>query len=378
MMNLLTVNVGSSSLRLALYRGGNGGTELALLHTVRCDLSTRQAVDCLDDFLHRHGPEPPTAVAHRVVHGGAGFTRPGIIDKRVEADIDRLSSLAPLHNPPALAMIRACRRRLGDATPQIAVFDTSFFAELPAVAAHYALPRDLSEKHGIRRFGFHGLAHQAMWESWWALRPDLDRGGRIITLQLGAGCSIAAIKNGKPVDTSMGFSPLEGLVMATRCGDLDPGLLLYLQQCESLAPQQLGALLNERSGLLGLSGVSGDIGELMHSKKADAQFAVDCYVYRLRKYIGAYLAVLDGADAILFGGGVGENLPELRRAVLAPLRWQGIALDATANAGATGRQAVISEQSSRIAVAVIPVRESNVIARQAVALLKTEMKAKIK
>ncbi len=375
MMNLLIVNIGSSSLRLALYCSENGTAPVPIRST-RYDLAIQQATDCLDDFLQQHCPNPPNAVAHRVVHGGNKLTRPCLIDSGVESEIDRLALLAPLHNPAALTMIHACRRRLGKQIPQVAVFDTAFFADLPAVAAHYALPRTLCNKHHIRRFGFHGLAHQAMWENWCRLRPDLDRGGRIITLQLGAGSSIAAIANGQPVDTSMGFSPLEGLVMATRCGDIDPGVILYLERREMLSSEQLGDLLNNRSGLLGLSGTSGDIRELLASSNADASLALSCYCYRLRKYIGAYLTVLQGADAILFGGGVGESIPELRAAVLDNMAWQNIDLNASANNACIGCEAIISKPESEVTVAVTPVNEAEIIARQAVNLLNENKNGK--
>lgn len=196
--------------------------------------------------------------------------------------------------------------------PQVAVFDTAFYAGLPQVAATYALPRSLCAEYGLRRFGFHGLAHDALWRRWRELSGAQQSNSRVISLQLGAGCSITAMRNGKPLDTSMGFSPLEGLVMATRCGDVDPGLIVFLQRAKGLESAALERLLNRESGLLGVSGLSDDMRALLEAHSETARRAVDLYCYRARKYIGAYLMVLEGADAILFGGGVGENAPEVR------------------------------------------------------------------
>jgi acetate kinase len=319
-------------------------------------------------FLKGHGIEAVTAVAHRIVHGGARLTAPCRIDAAVEAEIERLVPLAPLHNPRALEWIRACRALFGAETAQVAVFDTAIYAALPEVAATYALPRALCARHGIRRYGFHGLAHQAMGQRWRELQPNLRAGGRVISLQLGAGCSITAIRDGQVVDTSMGFSPLEGLVMATRSGDVDPGLLLFLQRAEGLTPERMEGLLNEESGLLGLSGVSGDMRALLDADDAGARLAVDVYCYRARKYIGAYLAALGGADAILFGGGVGEHAPEVRAQILTGLGGLGIVLDADANRTTIGAERCISQHSSAAGVWVIPVDEAVILAQAALAV----------
>jgi acetate kinase len=207
-----------------------------------------------------------------------------------------------------------------------------------------------------------------MWRSWQGLQRGAGRGGRIISLQLGAGCSIAAIENGSPCDTSMGFSPLEGLVMATRSGDVDPGLITFLLRQENLAAEQLDELLNQHSGLLGLSGISADMRELLGSPDKLAQLALDVYCYRVRKYIGAYLAVLSGAEAIVFGGGVGENVPEVREKILAGMEWCGIEIDLNANRTAH-QLSRISSEKSRVAAWVIPVNEAAVLAREGTALI---------
>lgn len=363
---ILTVNAGSSSLRLAAFAFEG---RLERLAAQRYDANTGDEAGRIRDFIQRHAIPAVTCVAHRVVHGGETLAAPCVVDARVEAEIERLAPLAPLHNPAALAGIRACRALLGAGVPQVAVFDTAFFARLPEVAHAYALPRALSAKHGLRRYGFHGIAHQAMWRRWRALGPELADGGRVISLQLGAGCSIAAVRDGRAVDTSMGFSPLEGLVMATRAGDVDPGLLLFLQRAEGFMPERLERLLNEESGLLGLSGLSGDMRRLLESDDPAARLALEVYGYRARKYIGAYLAVLGGADAVLFGGGVGEHAAPVRERILAGLEWAGIALDADANRDAVAREARISGRKSKVEVWVIPVDEAAILAQEAAALL---------
>ena len=258
-----------------------------------------------------------------------------------------------------------CRSIFGDSFRQIAVFDTAFYSRLPEAAAAYALPGELCRTHGVRRYGFHGLAHSAMLKRWQQTMPALEGGGRLITIQLGAGCSMTAIKNGRAVDTSMGFTPLEGLVMATRSGDVDPGLIAYLMKAAALSAEDIEGLLNNSSGLLGVSGTSGDMRVLLDSGEQGARLAVDLYCYRVRKYIGAYMAVLGGADAILFGGGVGENAPAVRERVLSGMQWCGIELDPALNADTIGKEGDISAASAMVRVRVIPVDEAAVLAQEA-------------
>jgi acetate kinase len=225
----------------------------------------------------------------------------------------------------------------------------------------------------VRRFGFHGLAHDSMLRRVQHLRPDLDRGGRIISIQLGAGCSIAAIDRGLPQDTSMGFSPLEGLVMSTRSGDIDAGLVTFLERTAGFAPERLERVLNKESGLLGLSGLSGDMRMLLASKSRDAEFAIELYCYRIRKYIGAYIAVLGGIDVIVFGGGVGEHSPEVRERVLAGMEWCGVTIDHDRNDAARGTEEIdarISISRGSVDVWVVAVDEGAVLAREAAAVLQ--------
>ena len=345
-MEILTVNVGSSSIKLDRFDGRT--TPPRHIAALRPSPASAPLADL----------PTPGLIVHRVVHGGP-LAQPVRIDAAIEAQIEACAPMAPLHNPPALAMIRACRQRFGDAVTQVAAFDTAFFADLPAAAQAYALPRDLIETHGIRRYGFHGLAHQALWRAW---QEHTGRDGRIVTLQLGAGCSAAAIADGKPLDTSMGFTPLEGLVMATRGGDLDPGLLLHLLRTGGLDAAQLERLLTEQSGLLGLAG-SADMRALLVDPSPAAAHAIDVYCQRVRKYIGAYAAVLGGVDGIVLGGGVGEHAPDVRAGILTGMQWLGIRLDAAANAAATGPASPISAAGSPCAVWVFSVDEATELAR---------------
>lgn len=367
--HLLTLNAGSSSLRLGAFRLQPALEQIATAH-----FSSPAPGDCtlLNGFIEEHDLDPIDAVAHRIVHGGARLSAPCVIDDDVEAEIERLTRLAPLHNPLALAWIRACRETFPDAAVQIGVFDTGFYAELPDEARIYALPRDLCERHGIRRYGFHGLAHAAMLRAWREHAQRESGAGRVISLQLGAGCSITASREGRAVDTSMGFSPLEGLVMATRCGDVDPSVLLYLLRHADLDVDALERLLNHGSGLQGVSGESADMRVLLQSERPDAGVAVNLYCRRARKYVGAYLALLGGADAILFGGGVGEHAGEIRAGILDGLEWAGIRLDGERNAAReTGTRAVHAENSD-VAVWVVDVDEARIMAEEALPLLESK------
>jgi acetate kinase len=367
-MIILTVNTGSSSVRLAAFAyDGNTLTELV---NVRHDLTAEadEPEVLLREYAQTHGVTGRDVSVHRVVHGGAALTTSRLLDQEVEREIDRLAPLAPLHNPASLHWIRAMREVLGADVTQVAVFDTAFFKGLPELARTYAIPHALAKKHGLRRYGFHGLAHQAMWWKWRELQPDIPHGGRVISMQLGAGCSITAIDNGTPRDTSMGFSPLEGLMMATRSGDIDPGLVTFLQRQENLGPGEIDQLLNERSGLLGVSGMSADMRQLLESQDECARLAVDLYCYRARKYLGAYLAVLGGAEAIIFGGGVGENVPAVREKILAGMEWCGIEIDLKRNRG-SGGVLCVSSRESRAEVWVIPVDEAAILAQEALVVI---------
>lgn len=309
------------------------------------------------------------AVGHRVVHGADRFTSPTLIDEGVIAALEELNELAPLHNPAAVGAIRAAREALGAEMPMVAVFDTAFHSSLPEKAYTYALSRELAGRHKIRRYGFHGIAHESMLMGYARSAGKQVEEVRAITLQLGNGCSAAAIRDGRSVDTSMGFTPLEGLVMGTRSGDLDPSVVGYLAQKEGVGVNEVESWLNERSGLLGLSGRSRDMRDLLQNMETDpaSALAVEVFCYRVRKYIGAYLAALEGAEAIIFGGGIGENAVEIRARILQGMEWCGLRLDPDRNAAASGIAGRITGDDSAMHAYVVPVDEALLIARHTLA-----------
>jgi acetate kinase len=315
------------------------------------------------------------AVGHRVVDGGERFSAPTLLDDGVVSAIEELGELAPLHNQPALAAIRAAREVLGDRLPMVAVFDTAFHRGIPERAYRYAIPAELADKHGIRRHGFHGLAHRFMTERYAEISSTPLERARIVTLHLGNGCSAAAIEGGRSVDTSMGLTPLEGLMMGTRSGDVDPTLPGYLAAREGVGVSEVVGWLNRRSGLLGVSSISHDMRALLgarHRGDARAALAVEMFCYRIKRQLGAYLAALGGADAVVFGGGIGERSPEVRAAVCAGMGWCGLALDGERNAGAVGKEAEIGAEGSLIRAYAIPVDEEAIIARDAVLCVRGE------
>ncbi|MGH7914875.1 MAG: acetate/propionate family kinase, partial [Candidatus Binataceae bacterium] len=312
----------------------------------------------------------PEVVVHRVVHGGEQVTAPAIANEGVMLALNEASRFAPLHNPPALATLRAVSEKLAG-VPAVVVPDTAFHHTLPEHARAYAIPRALAARHGIRRFGFHGIGHAWMMERYAEICGTPVQDLRLVTLQLGAGCSATAIRGGRSVDTSMGLTPLEGLMMATRSGDLDPAIFGYLAKAEQITPEKIEEILNRDSGLLGVSGRSDDLRELEAHRVGDenSALALKMFCYRVRKYIGAYLAALGGADAIIFGGGIGENSDSTRAHVCAGLEQLGIVLDETRNREANGREARINADRSSISAHVIPLDEELYMARAAVRLV---------
>jgi acetate kinase len=362
-MIVATVNAGSTSVRLAAFKVSNGAPiELARERHAGRDLDPANA---LADFAARIDKSRLVAVAHRVVHGGTQFRGPVLIDDAVRRQLDELSTLAPLHNPVAVAWIEAATAVFGATVKQVAVFDTAFFADLPAQAARYAIPARWGSDFDVRRYGFHGLAHEAMWRRWCELRPELDRGGRLVTLQLGGGCSMAAIDRGRPIETSMGFTPLEGLVMATRSGDVDPSIVPYLAARLGEPSERVIERLNSEAGLLGVSGITSDMSALIADPAPSAQLAVSMFCTRARKYLGAYLALLEGCDGIVFGGGIGEHIPEVRTRILEGMQWAGIELDPQANVQEVGEASRISAPRSGVQVYVVAVDEEQALARAA-------------
>ncbi|RKT33386.1 acetate kinase [Microbacterium sp. AG1240] len=327
------------------------------------------AFEVMLDAFAEYGPtldeHPPVAVGHRVVHGGARFFEPTLITPLVEINIDELSVLAPLHNPANLAGIRAARKAFPD-VPHVAVFDTAFHQTLAPAAFTYAIDAALAEAHRIRRYGFHGTSHKFVSE---AAAAYLDRPLdelRQIVFHLGNGASATAIDGGRSVDTSMGLTPLEGLVMGTRSGDLDPAVLFHLARRADMSTGDLDDLLNKRSGLLGLAGVSDmrDIQAGVARGEGAATLAWNVYIHRIRAYAGAYLAQLGGVDVISFTAGVGENAPDVRAGALATLGFAGIEIDHERNAARGRGIRVISTDASRVTVLVVPTNEELEIARQ--------------
>lgn len=314
------------------------------------------------------------AVGHRVVHGGERFSRSVLIDSAVLQQIEDTIDLAPLHNPHNLKGIRAVRDVLGSSVPQAAVFDTAFHHTLPDHAYLYAIPYSLYRRYRVRRYGFHGTSHRYVAYRYRKLTGTSREDTRLITLHLGNGCSACAIRGGDSQDTSMGFTPLEGLVMGTRSGDIDPAIFDYIAGREGMSPHEMEMLLNRQSGLLGISGLTSDMRDLLaeaaeHDDRR-ARLAVEIFCYRARKYIGSYLAAIGGADAVVFTGGIGEHSADVRARIAAGLEWMGMHIDAAANARHTGgAEGPISTDDSRLHAWVIPTDEELLIARDTVRLV---------
>ena len=308
------------------------------------------------------------AVGHRVVHGGERFVRSVRIDDAVLKGIEDTIDLAPLHNPANLRGIRAAAAALGPSIPQVAVFDTAFHHTLPERAYLYAIPYQLYRRYRVRRYGFHGTSHRYVAHRYRQLTGRTREQTRLVTLHLGNGCSACAISGGESVDTSMGFTPLEGLVMGTRSGDIDAAILDYLASKEGLSLGEVEGLLNKQSGLLGISGLTNDMRELLaEAEEHDdrrARLAIEIFCYRVRKYVGAYMAAMGGADAVVFAGGIGENAASIRARICEGLEWLGVTLDPARNdATVLGREGLVSVDGARTAAWVIPTDEELLIAR---------------
>ncbi|HXI03658.1 MAG TPA: acetate kinase, partial [Candidatus Saccharimonadales bacterium] len=308
------------------------------------------------------------AVGHRVVHGGERFKTSVRIDGGVIAGIEDCIELAPLHNPANLKGIRAAREILGEGTPQVAVFDTAFHATIPEVSYLYGIPYHLYRRHKIRRYGFHGTSHRYVAYRYRKLLGIERDQVRIITLHLGNGCSACAVRNGESYDTSMGFTPLEGLLMGTRSGDVDPAIMEYLTHKEGMSVYEVERMLNTQSGLLGVSGITGDMRDLLEevAENGDrrAQLAIDIFCRRVVKYVGAYFTAMGGAEAVVFTGGIGENSPPIRKRICEGLGALGLELDDSRNAAIRpGEHGVITREASRLRAWVIPSDEELLIAR---------------
>ncbi|MFQ9741884.1 MAG: acetate kinase [Slackia sp.] len=323
----------------------------ALIHSER---STITSIDEID------------AIGHRIVHGGNYFDSSALITDEVLQKIESLCTLAPLHNPPALKCIQVCQD-LAPGLPQVAVFDTSFFQTLPPSAYMYPLPYELCEKHQIRKYGAHGTSHRYIANRCAALMDQPLEDLKIITCHLGNGCSISAIDHGIAVDTSMGFTPLDGLMMGTRCGAIDPAIIPFLEEAEGLTPAQINEIMNKKSGLLGVSGISNDMRDVRKGAEAGEERAVlayEMYAHSIRKYLGQYMIEMAGVDAIVLTAGVGENCDRMRRLAFAGLQPLGIILDQEKNSRSHhGKERFISHDDSPVKIIVIPTNEEMMIAQ---------------
>ncbi len=388
-MKVLVVNAGSSSIKYHLYqmpqaeilanglveRIGQENTSLSHIfhgktHTLQVKVEDVEGgVELIlntlvsKDVGVMRDISEIGAVGHRVVHGGEEFTGSVVIDENVIVSIEKFADLAPLHNPPNLAGIRAVQHELPN-IKQVACFDTAFHATIPKVAYMYALPYELYEKYGIRRYGFHGISHRYVARCAAAIMGRGKYNINAITCHLGNGCSVTAVRQGRSIDTSMGFTPLEGVPMGTRSGDMDPAILFYLAD-KGYDVTLLKSICNKKSGLLGISGISNDVRELVQlAKKGNglAKLAIDIFCYRIRKYIGAYAAVLDPVDALVFTGGIGENAFFLRRQICMGMTQIGVQLNQAANLAAVAKEAEISTKDSKVKVFVVPTNEQAAIA----------------
>ncbi len=381
---ILTLNAGSSSIKFSLFEvAGPDGLTLACYGAIdgigtvprlaarnpAGETLTEQSwqqpepafsvmLEAVIDWAESHlGADSLVAVGHRVVHGGPGHDKPERVTDGLLAELGHLRALAPLHEPHNLSPIQAIAAARPD-LPQVACFDTAFHHAMPRIATRFALPREYEEA-GVRRYGFHGLSYEYIARRLRVLAPDLAR-GRVIAAHLGNGASLCAMRDGRSLDTTMGFTALDGLMMGTRCGNIDPGVILYLEQERGLTAKQVEDILYRRSGLLGVSGFASDMRTLLASADPRAREAIDLFVYRIAREIGALTSSLDGLDGLVFTAGIGEHAPEIRAGVCARLGWLGAALDEEANARGAMR---ISRPKSRIEILVIPTDEEAMIAR---------------
>ncbi|WIF94604.1 acetate/propionate family kinase [Caminicella sporogenes] len=398
-MNVLVINCGSSSLKYQLIdmktenvlakglveRIGIEGSRLKH-ETAKLDDKVvikqpirdhKDALKLVLDALvdEKHGAikdmSEINAVGHRVVHGGEKFSGSVVIDDEVIKALEECIELAPLHNPPNLMGIRACQELMPN-VPMVGVFDTAFHQTMPKHAYIYPLPYELYEKYGVRKYGFHGTSHRYVSQRAAEILGKDIKELKIITCHLGNGASLAAIQNGKSVDTSMGFTPLEGLVMGTRCGDIDPAIVTFVMEKENLDINGMNNLLNKKSGVLGISGVSSDfrdIEEAAANGNERAKLAIDKFDMRVKKYIAAYAAVMGGVDAIVFTAGLGENSITNREAICENLEFMGVKLDKEKN-NIRGKEAVVSTEDSKVKILVIPTNEELMIARDTIDLVK--------
>ena len=367
MVNILVINAGSSTIKWQVLNPESGESSYSgLVEGLGKSPSGEDYRDALVTIL---GSLPQdlelSAVGHRVVHGGEEFGTPVLITDEIEGAIEALSPLAPLHNPANLAGIQAARGALAD-IPHVGVFDTAFHQSLPKQASTLAIPQDLAKAYGIRKYGFHGTSHQFVTRVSSKMMGGDSRAHRIVSLHLGNGSSAAAVKGGKSMDTSMGFTPLQGLVMGTRSGDLDPAVVLYLQRNTQMTTDEIDELLNKKSGLLGLSGSADfrEVSERALSGDDDAHLALEIWGWRIRHYVGAYAALMGGLDAVVFTGGIGENSSLGRIEATKDLAFLGVELDESLNTSGDRNAREISAPGASVKILVIPTNEEWEIARE--------------
>lgn len=399
-MNVLAVNCGSSSIKFAAVRVVTGQRDPNLLirgviddigasessirfngshgldvHDTRIVPDHREGIRTIFGLLDQHGELAPSsldAVGHRFVHGGDALINPVVVDQEVLSALDAMRHLAPLHNPLALSGIRETRALLGERVPMVCVFDTAFHQTMPPVASTYAISHELATRHRIKRYGFHGIAHASLVQGYLDFVGPTHRQDRLILLHLGSGCSMTAVEGGQSVDTSMGFTPLEGVLMGTRSGDLDPAIVPYLAEKERVSCAEVVEWLHHQSGLLGVSGKSADMRILFNAMNQErderATLAIELFCYRARKYVGAYLAALGGADAVIFGGGIGESSPDVRHRICRNMAWCGLHVDPARNQRAIhltpGTAARISPSHATLSAYVVAADEETTIVRQ--------------
>lgn len=312
-----------------------------------------------------------SAVGHRVVHGGEKYSASVIITDEVMKDLEEFSQLAPLHNPPNIIGINACKELMPN-TPMVAVFDTAFHQTMPEKAFLYGLPYELYKENHIRKYGFHGTSHKYVSQRAAEILGEDIKGLKLVTCHLGNGSSVAAVNGGVSVDTSMGFTPLEGLLMGTRCGDIDPAIIPYLMDVKGYSYEEVNNIMNKKSGVLGLSGVSSDFRDIEDAAAQGndrAKLALDVFHYRVKKYIGYFMAAMNGVDAIVFTAGLGENGAETREEIISDMEWFGIKLDKEKNK-VRGQERIVSTDDSKVKIIIIPTNEELMIARDTLTLLK--------
>jgi acetate kinase len=372
-MTFLVINCGTSSIKMTLFSEDKkrliegslknlfSPSSILEINQKKVEVSAQSYQAALKILIEHFEQEGLVAsslmgIGHRVVHGGEKYTKSTLITHEVERDLQALIELAPLHNPPAISGIE-CAREFFPQIPQVAVFDTAFHVNLPQKALFYPIPWKLSQKYKIRRYGFHGIAHAFSWKKYVQNHKNSAEKHRVITVHLGSGCSMAAIRHGQSVDTTMGFTPLDGLMMATRSGELDPSIIAFLCNKERKSADEVMNILNHQSGLLGVSGKTANMEEIVASTDPQSKLSLEMYVYHIQKKIGAFIAALEGIDAIIFSGGVGENSWEIRKKIVEAFSWYSIFIDEAKNRSCThlnlGEIHNINRPDSKVSIYVV-------------------------